>query len=212
MTYKEFLNPFLFSFKLLSRPIKNFYELKFEKQGKTSVGLFMIFLLIVVFIFKRQLTRFLFLPVLLDPKDLNIIAEALSVLVPYLLWCVANWCLTSLMDGDGSFKDILMGTGYAVFPLILINIVLIIISWFLSYEEEGFYYMLETLSVLWTGLLIFISTMVIHQYSLKKTIAVVILTIVGMGIIAFIALLFSTLIQQMFAFVYSIYKELIFRL
>ena len=212
MTLQEYSHSFFFGFKILFRPIKNFYELKFEKEGRLSVGLTLLFVVIVTFIMKRQLTRFIFQDPMLDPKDLNIIAEALGILVPFFLWCIANWCLTSLMEGDGSFKDIVMASGYALLPVILINIPLIILSWIFTLEEQGFYLILNSLANLWMLLLFFVSTMVIHQYSLKKTVAVVLLTIVGMGVISFIALLFSSLIQQMYAFGYSIYKELIFRL
>ena len=212
MTIQEYSQSFLFSFKVLFRPIKNFYELKFEKEGRLSVGLSILLMVIITFIMRRQLTRFIFQDPFLDPKDLNIITEALGILVPFFLWCIANWCLTSLMEGDGSFKDIVTASGYALLPLVIINIPLILASWVMTLEESGFYVMFDTVANVWMMLLVFVATMVIHQYSLKKTFAVVLLTIVGMGVISFIALLFSSLIQQMYAFCYSIYKELIFRL
>lgn len=212
MNTQNFAKAFLFSFQLLFRPIKNFYRLKRERIGKVSVGLLMVVLVIVTFILKRQLTRFMFQDPLLDPSKLNILSEALGVLVPFFLWCVANWSFTTLMDGEGSFKDIVMVSGYALFPVVLINLPLIALSWFLTMEEQGFYFMLDSISVIWTMLLLFISNLVVHQYTVKKTLAMIVLTIIGMGLIAFIALLFSTLIQQMYAFLYSIYKELIFRI
>jgi len=212
MTGKEFYHSFMFSFKLLFRPIRNFYDLKFEKEGRIEVGLFIVGLVIITFILKRQLTGLSFQVPWINPKDLNIISEILGVLVPFFLWCTANWGLTSLMDGDGSYKDIVMASGYALFPIVLIHIPLIVLSHIMTLEEGGFYFMFDSISTFWSLLLFFVATMVIHQYSVKKTIAVVLLTIVGMGVISFIALLFFSLIQQLYAFFYSVYKELIFRL
>lgn len=202
----------MFAFKVIVRPIRNFYDLKHEKEGNLGAALTIVGLVIMTFIFKRQLTRFVFQNPFLDPKDLNIISEALGIIVPFILWCVSNWCLTTLMDGDGSFRDIVIASGYALFPLVIINIPMILLSWVLTIDEGGFYFILDSTATAWTLLLIFISTMVTHQYTLKKTIFTTVLIIIGMGLIAFIALLFVTLIQQMYGFVYSIYKELIFRL
>lgn len=212
MTAKEFSRSFGFSFKLLFSPIKNFYDLKFEKKGRLETGLFIVVLVILTFILQRQLTGMSFQRPMINPKDLNIISEILSVLVPFFLWCTANWALTTLMDGDGSYKDIVMASGYALFPIVLINIPLILLSHVMTREEGGFYYIFMSIATYWSFFQLFISNMVIHQYSVKKALVVVLMTIIGMGIISFIALLFTSFIGQLYAFGYSVYKELIFRL
>ena len=53
--------------------------------------------------------------------------------------------------------------------------------------------------------------MVTHQYSVKKTLLTTILTIIGMGILLFIGLLFFSVIQQIVTFAVTIYKEVRFR-
>jgi hypothetical protein len=50
-----------------------------------------------------------------------------------------------------------------------------------------------------------------HQYTFFKNIIVSILTIFGIAVIIFIILLGFQLIQQIYTFVYSVYKELSFR-
>ena len=52
--------------------------------------------------------------------------------------------------------------------------------------------------------------MITHQYSFKKTVLTCICTVVGMGIIMFIGLLFFNVIQQMITFFTTIYKEIRF--
>ena len=59
-------------------------------------------------------------------------------------------------------------------------------------------------------ILVFFGTMVTHQYSFKKTVLTCICTVVGMGIIMFIGLLFFSVIQQMITFFTTIYKEIRF--
>ncbi len=144
-------------------------------------------------------------------SDLNVVVDVVTVALLYVLWCVANWCTTSLMDGKGRMQDILTAVGYSLLPIILIRLPMVLMSHGITTNEGSFYYVLGTVSYLWAGFLIFTGTMVIHQYSVTKTIATCIVTIVGMGIIMFIGLLFFNVIQQMLTFVTTIYKELRFR-
>ena len=53
--------------------------------------------------------------------------------------------------------------------------------------------------------------MIVHNYSLAKTLLTLILTVVAMLIIVFIAMLLSDLVNQVYGFIYSIYMELLFR-
>ncbi|MDK2992629.1 MAG: hypothetical protein PWP48_1862 [Clostridiales bacterium] len=199
-----------YSFHVIFHPFDGFWDLKHEKRGSLSAAFIIIILLIVTFVLRRQLTGFAFNTN--NPKTLNIFTEIFSVVIPYGLWCVANWCLTTLMDGEGSFTDIVIATAYATVPLILINLPLIPFSHIITAEEGAFYTFFAQLAVFWCGLLIVLGTMVTHQYTIGKTIGTSLLTIVGMGIIIFIGLLVFDLLQQMITFVYTIYREITFRI
>ncbi len=139
------------------------------------------------------------------------LVDIITVAMVYVLWCVANWCTTSLMEGKGRMQDILTAVGYSLLPIILIRLPMVLMSHAITTNEGSFYYVLGTISYLWAGFLIFTGTMVIHQYSVGKTVTTCIVTIVGMGIIMFIGLLFFNVIQQMMTFATTIYKELRFR-
>ena len=114
------------------------------------------------------------------------------------------------MDGEGKMKDILIATGYALLPIILIRLPMVVMSLAITAEEGTFYYVLDTVSYLWAGALVFFGTMVTHQYSLKKTVLTCLCTILGMAIILFIGLLFFNVIQQMLTFIITVYKEIRF--
>ena len=161
------------------------------------------------FILRRQLTGFILNEVKLS--ELNIIVEILSIVLPFFLWCV-NWCVTTLMDGEGSFRDIVITSAYALVPLVLINVPLIIFSNIITLEEAAFYSFFDVLSLVWTVILLILGTSVVHQYSLTRTFLTCICIVVGMGLIIFIALLFFSLLQQMYAFFYTIYQEIALRL
>ena len=193
---------------VIFHPFDGFWDLKREHRGSLAAAHTFVALTVFLTTLEKQCTGFLFNEVRL--KDVNVVVDILTVAILYVLWCVANWCLTSLMDGEGKMKDIFIATGYALVPMILIRLPMILISLGITSQEGTFYYALSTLSYVWTAFLIFFGTMVTHQYSFGKTVLTCICTIVGMGIIMFIGLLFFNVIQQMITFVTTIYKELRF--
>ena len=193
---------------VIFHPFDGFWDLKKERRGSLAAALTFVVVVIMLMTFEKQTTGFLFNTVRL--KDVNVVVDVLTVTMIYVLWCVANWCLTSLMDGEGTMKDIFIAMGYALIPLILVRIPMIILSLGITAEEGTFYYVLDVFSYIWTGILVFFGTMITHQYSFRKTVLTCILTVVGMGIIMFIGLLFFNVIQQMITFFTTIYKELRF--
>ena len=206
----RYLDSLKFSFYVIFHPFKGFWDLKHEKRGSMAAAMTFIVLLIVTYILRRQYTGFIFNQN--DPKELNVFVEIISVLLPFFLWVTANWCITTLMEGEGSYRDIVIATAYALVPLILINLPLIPLSRIINIEEGAFYYFFGSISVLWTGILILAGASVTHQYTMTKTVFTSILSVVGMGLMIFIGLLVFSLLQQMISFVYTIYREIAFRL
>ena len=59
--------------------------------------------------------------------------------------------------------------------------------------------------------MIFVGMMMTHDYSLGQGVKTIILTIIGMALILFVALVFFNLVDDMVRFFYSIYRELLYR-
>lgn len=199
-----------FSLKVIVSPIQGFWDLKSEKRGNLPSAFVLLFLFIVSYLIMYQYTGFMLNT--RDPRALNIISESISILLPIMLWIVINWSLTTLMNGKGTFKDIFIATIYSFTPLILVLVPITIISNYLTLDEGAFYYLFLITALVWSLVLMFMGTMVIHEYSFVATLGVTILIIVGIGIALFIALLFADIVLQLFAFAGEIYREFVFRL
>ena len=198
-----------YGFYVMTHPFDGFWGIRREGKGSIPVAIAFVLLTILTLTIEKQSTGFLFNQNRLS--ELNVLVDIITVAMVYVLWCVANWCTTSLMEGKGRMQDILTAVGYSLLPIILIRLPMVLMSHAITTNEGSFYYVLGTISYLWAGFLIFTGTMVIHQYSVGKTVTTCIVTIVGMGIIMFIGLLFFNVIQQMMTFATTIYKELRFR-
>jgi hypothetical protein len=115
------------------------------------------------------------------------------------------------MDGKGRMIDIYMAVAYALAPFVIINAVMILLSQFITFEEGALYWVLAGFAAFWTGILILSGMMMIHDYSITKTLLSSLLTIVGMGIMVFIFVVFFSLISDAVAYFVSLYKEILFR-
>ena len=198
-----------YAFHVIVRPFDGFYDLKSEKKGNVPCATLILAAALLTWLFSRQYAGYFFSTY--DPYTYNVLIETVTFLLPFFLWVVANWALTTLMDGKGTMKDVYIATSYALTPLILILPPLIAVSNVLSLEEGSYYLFFYSLSFVWTGFLIFAGTMMTHQYLVGKTVITCILTIAAMAVIVFIALLFYSLIQKLVIFVLNSYNELRFR-
>jgi len=198
-----------YSFYIIFHPFNGFYDLKHEKRGNMSSASILVGLLILSYVLRRYLTNFIFNKT--NINDINILTEIGGILIPILLWCVANWCITTLMDGEGTLKDVYITTAYALVPIILISLPLIVISNIVIIEESQFYFFFDSFSIIWAGILLFFGILTVHQYTVSKTIITFIMAIIGMIAMLFLGLLFFTLLQQMINFAYLIFQELSIR-
>lgn len=198
-----------YSLHVISHPLDGFWDLTHEKRGSIGAANVIIFAALITNILRLQFTSFLFIKVIWE--FVNLIEIILGFLAPIVIGCIANWGLTTLFNGKGTMKDIYMAIGYSLTPYVLIQIPMIFISNVITGQEGSIYFFLHSLSILWCGALIISAVMMIHDYSLSKTIVTLLATAVGMMVIIFMTLLFFTLVSDAIAYFISLYKEISFR-
>jgi hypothetical protein len=199
-----------YSLYVITHPLDGFWDLTHEKRGSLAAANIIISLAVIVEVLRLTLTNFQFVSV--NMEYFNSVIIAMRILLPVGLWTVANWSLTTLMDGKGKMSEIYMSVCYALVPFVIINIIMIVLSQFITFEEGAIYYVLAGFAAVWTGILILAAMMMVHDYSLLKTIFSSFLTIIGMGIMVFIFVIFFSLISDAVAYFVSLYKEIVFRL
>ena len=198
----------MYVFHLVFHPFDGFWDLKHEKRGSVRAALIILGVVILSFYYQSIGTGYVMNP---EGTYSTIFAQLLAVGLPFILWIISNWCLTTLFEGEGSFKDIFVATSYALSPLPIFLIVSTIMSNFVTYEESALATMLVTVAFVWAGMLIFFGTMVTHDYSFSKNLFMCLATIVGMAVIMFVGFLFSSLVGKMISFVSSIISEISYR-
>ena len=134
-----------------------------------------------------------------------------TVLIPVFLYVVGNWCLTTLFDGEGNFKDIFIATTYSLVPLVILLIPSALLTNILSLDEVAVSALLSSLSMVWLFFLLFFGAMITHGYTMGKNFIITVFTAVAMIFIAFITMLFSNLVTRMVSFVGEIITEVSYR-
>ena len=201
---KTYWEELVFPFHLVFHPFDGFWDLKHEKRGSVRGGLTIMGLTILALYYNTIGQGYIFDPV--KTRSL-IFIQALSVVLPVFLWVTANWCLTTLFDGEGSFRDVLITTCYSLSPLPPLLVLSTLLSHVLTKTEGPIVNMIVIIGGIWAGLLLFFGMLVTHGYSLPKNIITTLGTIVAAAVLVFVALLFSSLVGKMIQFVANIVIE-----
>ena len=201
---KTYWEELLYAFHLPFHPFDGFWDLKHEKRGSVRAGSTILAITILAMFYNSIGKGYLFNP---EDKYSTIFVSILSVGVPVLLWTVSNWCLTTLFDGEGSFKDIYVATCYALAPLPLFVVISTLLTNVLDVTGASMVNLIMAFGFIWAIVLLFFGTLVTHDYSLGKNFITIIGTILAMAIIMFVIILFSSLVIKMVTFVIAIFKE-----
>ena len=206
---RTFVQELLYGFHLILHPFDGFWDLKHEKRGSVRAALVYIAVTILAFYYQSIGQGYL-----LNPEGVysSLWVQMIGVLVPLLLFVVANWCLTTLFEGEGSFKDVFVACSYSLLPVPLLIVPATLLSNFCTNSEINIIGFISTLSFIWLGILVFFGTQVTHDYTMGKNVITILGTAVGMVFIMFLALLFSTLLGKMVGLITNIVTELRYRM
>jgi len=196
-------------FGVLSRPIDSFYEIRYRDKGSVPLAVICVFVLSALFTINRVFAGFVVNDV--NPRTIDGVTEMGAFFILLGLFCVGNWAVTCLMEGEGRMRDIVTVAGYAMLPIALTLGPATILSNVISLEESAFYSILIGVSITWTAVLLLVGVMTVHNYTILKTLITLLLTFITILILIFIGLLIMDLLNQVYGFLFSIYTELIFR-
>ena len=208
--WKRYTDSLKYSLYVITHPFDGFWDLIHEKRGSLAAAHTFLILFLLTRVLKLMLTSFQFISAPI--QYINVFEEMGSLLLPFLILCIANWAMTTLFDGKGRFRDIYMAMCYALVPYVLIQLPMILVSNVLTFEEASFYSVLLAISVIWCVFLVFIGLMEVHDYGPGKTFIFLIVTVLGAAVIIFLLLVFFSLLSDAYAYFYSLYREVSFRL
>ncbi len=194
----------------VTHPFEGYEDMRWKKAGSIKYAIVIILLWFVASIFYNRLYGFQFYT---EPdKMFNIIPYIVQTIVLFITWVVGNWAICTLLDGEGSMKNIFIYSAYALVPYVVSIYLDVFMSHFLIRDEYVFIQAVSYIGLGWSVVLVFSAIKAVHQYSLTKTVFAIILTIAAMLIMLFLLVLLLSLFQQVYVFAYSVYTEIAYRL
>lgn len=190
-------------------PVEGFEDMRWKKSGSMKIAAIIVLLLFIGQIFHSRLYGFQFGAVY--EKTFNIIPYLVKSVVLFAVWTIGNWAVCTLLDGEGTMRNICIYSAYALIPYIVQLYVNVMLSHILIRDEIVFMQAVEFIGVGWTVILLFSAIRSVHQYSPGKTVFAIVLTIAAMLIMLFLLVLFMSLVQQIWIFISTIYTEISYR-
>ncbi|MCR5116652.1 MAG: YIP1 family protein [Lachnospiraceae bacterium] len=208
--WQRYFKSLKFSLYCLTHPIDGFWDLTHEKRGSYSAATTILVLAIAAYVIRLRYTSFIFIQVYWE--DLNIFMYIASVLLPFILFVVGNWALTTLFDGKGRLGQVYIATCYAITPYPLIQFPLMFLSNFITVDESEFYSAMYVISIIWVLFIGILGMSQVHEYGFGKNILFLIATVFAMLVMIFLLMLFFSMVSQGVAYFISLTKEMLYRL
>ena len=193
----------------MTHPFDGFWDLKWEKKGSVKGASFLLASAFIIRIISERLTPYLFTTKNLSQT--NTLISTCSLLIFFVLWIVASWCLTTLFDGKGSMRDIYVYSCYALTPYVLFTLPILAMGHFLTLEMATLYSSLQLIIIVYCLFLLVAGTISVHQFSLGRTVLMLVVSVLGIVLMMFLIILCSGLIQNIVDFITQVIKEITLR-
>lgn len=200
------MSPYLYPFYICRHPRDGFLELKANKKGSPTVVLITVALWLFVELFYRVATGFDMNG--FSAEETSLLRTGVVTVAMFVMVCLSNWCICTLMEGKGKLMDICVVGANALVPYIFVRFLTTMLSWVFAGDEQVFLTYAVVVSELWGCLIAFSGLQEIHEYSFVKTIYAIFLTIVCLIIMFFIVLMLLILFEQLYFFIATVTFEL----
>jgi tetratricopeptide (TPR) repeat protein len=203
----KWVDDFVFMFRFIQQPADSFYEIKKNRRGSLFFAGLIYAWVVVVRVLSLYLTGFIFNPYA-SLSDIRVENEVLYVALLIFLWNAANYLISTISDGEGRIRDVVIGSAYSLFPYALFALPIALISNVLTLNEIFIYSFSQNIVWFWMGLMLFLMVKEIHNYSFLETIRNVLLTLFTMALFVLTGYILYVLFNQLYEFISAILQEI----
>ena len=197
-----------FPLYIITHPFKGFDDMKYLKKGNIHYAIFILAMAGIVNILRNVYTGFIVSGFYQSTVFINVVPILIFTYSPVLLFCLANWSITTITDGKGSFKEIFLTFSYAMYPMVICTIIGLVLSNVVTGNEVAFARFFLIFGNWLQYAYLFVGLIMIHEYTFLRAVLMVIFTILAMLIITFVATLFFSLLSNVVWFFDTVYWEL----
>lgn len=145
-------------------------------------------------------------------RKANLLLECGKLFVPVLTWILASYAMTTILDGATMIGEAMIYNTLSLMPYVLFTVPVVLLSRVMDGGQAGLYYTLTGGQIAWVILLMIVGLKEMNEYSVKKTVLVVLLTVFTMAVIWATIVLLFTISSQFVTMIREVYYEIVYRL
>jgi DNA-binding beta-propeller fold protein YncE len=202
----KLMDDFVFMFRFIKQPVDSFYYIKKNFRGSLLFAGLIYLWVVIVRVLSQYLTGFIFNPYT-NVAYIRVGNEILYTVLLICLWNAANYLISTISDGEGRIRHVIIGSAYSLFPYALFVLPIALISNVLSLNEVFLYSFSMNVVWFWIGLMLFIMVKEIHNYSFFETVRNILITVFTMALFFLTGYILFVLFTQLFDFISAILQE-----
>ncbi len=196
-------------FKCVVHPFEGAQQVRYYNKGSAKLATVVLVLYFIVTVCSEIYYGFMYS--MIDKSSYSAGFSLIRTFGIVLLWTVVNWGLTTLFQGKGNMKQVYIVTCYALIPQIISAVLTTILSNVLVPEEALVITAISTVCLALTAIMLCVGIMTVHEFGFFKFITMTIVIVLGMLVCVFVIMMVFVLLQQLFTFAGTVYKEVSYR-
>ena len=195
---------------VMTHPFKGYSNLRDDKKGSMLIANIILAAVFIVYVISQLGQGFLFNTNIID--EFNIIFALFATIGLFAFFVIAQWGVSVLFSGEGSFKDAWIFSSYALMPYALLTIPYVLLTNIMVIEDAAMLSLFYAIFVvIWTVWGLIRGMMEAQQFSFMKTLGCLILVFLGMLFVMLIITIAASMIGQLIEFILAVWSELAFR-
>ncbi|HWT73222.1 MAG TPA: YIP1 family protein [Mobilitalea sp.] len=199
-----------YSFYFLKHPIDGCYGVRWEGKSSFLSANILLTVFISFNVISKYFSGFLFKGV--REGRYNLLSDIGTIVITFLLLTVCCYLISTINDGEGTFKQLYCGFTYSLTPFLIIQPLIFIISHLVTYNEKFLVQFPNTFMVIWIVIYLIITIKEINNLTVKETAKVIALTFFAALIALLLVFIIYVLWAQVYDFIVAISGEVVYRL
>ncbi len=199
-----------YMFYFVRHPIDGCYGIKWENRVSLLSSNIILVLVMAFYVINKYFCGFMFKTV--REGSFDVLSDVGMILIAMGLVVGCNYLMCTINDGEGKLKHIYSSFIYSFAPYVILMPFIFILSHVVTYNEEFFVSFGRFCMVVWIAVLVVISIREINNYTVSETAKIIFLTVFTILIVCLIAFILYVLWAQVFDFVQSVVREVVYKI
>jgi outer membrane protein assembly factor BamB len=199
----------LFVFSYLRNPADKTYEIKRKNRVQIFPVTVLLIIYFICYVFYIYNLGFLFNNRQIE--NINLIEEIIKIILPIIVWVIANFLIGSIREGEGRLKDVYITTIYSLAPYFLLLPIIAIVSQVLTYNESFIVSFMHTIAIMLTVIYFFFMVKETHFYNVKETFKSIFISAFTMVMMLLGVFILYILLNELVILIKDIIMEVFYR-